>query len=166
VDLLSLLSGGNLASANGPDGLVGDDDVGPVGDLRLERLDLGRDKLNGLASLTGLEGLAAAPDDLEAVLGSVLGLGGDDLVRLADDGSALGVAEDGPVDLTVLELGDGDFASESTVGLVVDVLGGNLDILAESVADEREVKGRRRDNDLWEFMLVECCQQMDNEGFC
>lgn len=148
MDLLGLLSGGNLASANGPDGLVGDDDVGPVGDLGLERLDLGRDKLNGLASLTGLEGLAAAPDDLEAVLGSVLGLGGDDLVRLADDGSALGVAEDGPVDLTVLELGDGDLASESTVGLVVDVLGGNLDILAESVADERKVEGRRRDNDL------------------
>jgi hypothetical protein len=166
VNFLGLLSGGNLASANGPDGLVGDDNVGPVGDLGLERLDLGRDKLNGLASLTGLEGLAAAPDDLEAVLGSVLGLGGDDLVRLADDGSALGVAEDGPVDLTVLELGDGDLASESTVGLVVDVLGGNLDILAESVADEREVEGRRRDNNLWEFMLVGCCQQMNNEGFC
>jgi hypothetical protein len=162
VDLLGLLSGGNLASANGPDGLVGDDDVGPVGDLGLERLDLGRDKLNGLASLTGLEGLAAAPDDLEAVLSGVLGLGGDDLVRLAEDGSALGVAEDGPVDLTVLELGDGDLASESTVRLVVDVLGGNLDILAESVADEREVEGRRRDNDLSVLVEVSVVEVVDN----
>jgi hypothetical protein len=156
VDLLGLLSGSNLASANGPDGLVGDDNVGPVGDLRLEGLDLSRDELNGLASLTGLEGLAAAPDDLEAVLGSVLGLGGDDLVRLADDGSALRVTENSPVDLAVLELGDGDLASESTVGLVVDVLSGNLDVLAESLADEGEVESRRGDNDLWKYTSVEC----------
>lgn len=157
MDLLGLLSGSNLASANGPDGLVGDDNVGPVRDLRLERLDLGRDELNGLASLTGLEGLAAAPDDLEAVLGGVLGLGGDDLIRLADDGSTLRVAEDSPVDIAILELGDGDLASESTVGLVVDVLGGNLDFLAESLADKGEVEGRRGDNDLYNWcMLVEC----------
>lgn len=156
MDLLGLFSGGNLASADSPDGFVGNDDVGPVGNLRLEGLDLGRDKLDGLASFTGLEGLTAAPDDLETVLGSVLGLGGDDLVRLAEDGSALRVAEDGPVDVDILELRDGDLASESTVGLVEDVLGGNLDVLAESLADEGEVESRRGDNNLWEYMSVEC----------
>jgi hypothetical protein len=154
VDLLGLLSGSNLAGTNGPDGLVGDDNVGPVGNLGLEGLDLSRDELNGLASLTGLEGLAAAPDDLETVLGSVLGLGGDDLVRLANDGSALRVTEDGPVDLAVLELGDGDLASESAVGLVVDVLSGNLDVLAESLADNGEVEGRRGDNDLYKWCTL------------
>jgi hypothetical protein len=162
VDLLGLLSGSNLAGTNGPDGLVGDDNVGPVGDLRLEGLDLSRDELNSLASLTGLEGLAAAPDDLEAVLGGVLGLGGDDLVRLADDGSALRVTEDGPVDLAVLELRDRDLASESTVGLVVDVLSGNLDVLAESLADEGEVESRRRDNDLSVLVKVSVVEVVDN----
>lgn len=150
MDLLGLLSGGNLASANGPDGLVGDDDVGPVGDVRLERLDLGGDELNGLVGLAGLEGLAAAPDDLDAVLSGVLGLGGDDLVRLVEDGSALRVSKDGPVDVEVLELRDRDLASESTVGLVEDVLGGDLNLLAEGLADEREVESGRRNNDLWQ----------------
>jgi hypothetical protein len=150
VDLLGLLSGGNLASANGPDGLVGNDNVRPVGDLRLERLDLSRDELDGLVGLTGLEGLAAAPDDLEAVLGGVLCLGGDDLVRLIEDGSALRVSEDGPVDVEVLELRDRDLAGESTVGLVEDVLGGDLNLLAEGLADEREVESGRRNNDLYQ----------------
>jgi hypothetical protein len=148
VDLLGLLSGSNLASADSPDGLVGNDNVGPVGDLGLEGLELLRDEVDGLASLTGLEGLAAAPDDLEAVLSGVLGLGGDRLVRLAENLTTLRVAENDPVDVAVLELGDGDLAGESTVGLVEDVLGGDLDVLAEGLTDEREVDGRRRYNDL------------------
>lgn len=148
MDLLGLLSGSNLASADSPDGLVGNDNVGPVGDLGLEGLELLRDEVDGLASLTGLEGLAAAPDDLEAVLSGVLGLGGDRLVRLAENLTTLRVAENDPVDVAVLELGDGDLAGESTVGLVEDVLGGDLDVLAEGLTDEREVDGRRRDNDL------------------
>lgn len=148
MDLLSLLSGSNLAGADSPDGLVGNDNVGPVGDLGLEGLELLRDEVDGLASLTGLEGLAAAPDDLEAVLSGVLGLGGDGLVRLAEDLTTLRVAEDDPVDVAILELGDGDLAGEGTVGLVEDVLGGDLDVLAEGLTDEREVDGRRRDNNL------------------
>lgn len=148
MDLLGLLSGSNLASADSPDGLVGNDNVGPVGDLGLEGLELLRDEVDGLASLTGLEGLAAAPDDLEAVLSGVLGLGGDRLVRLAENLTTLRVAENDPVDVAVLELGDGDLAGESTVGLVEDVLGGDLDVLAEGLTDEREVDGRRRYNDL------------------
>lgn len=148
MDLLGLLSGSNLASADSPDGLVGNDNVGPVGDLGLEGLELLRDEVDGLASLTSLEGLAAAPDDLETVLSGVLGLGGDGLVRLAENLTTLRVAEDDPVDVAVLELGDGDLAGEGTVGLVEDVLGGDLDVLAEGLADKREVDGGRRDNNL------------------
>lgn len=148
MDLLGLLSGSNLASADSPDGLVGNDNVGPVGDLGLEGLELLRDEVDGLASLAGLEGLAAAPDDLETVLSGVLGLGGDGLVRLAENLTTLRVAEDDPVDVAVLELGDGYLAGEGTVGLVEDVLGGDLDVLAEGLADEREVDGGRRDNNL------------------
>lgn len=161
VDLLSLLDGGNLASADGPDGLVGDDDVAPVGDLGLEGLDLGGDELDGLAGLAGLEALTAAPDDLQAVLGGVLGLGGDDIIGLAEDGSALRVAEDDPVDVAVLELSNGDLASVGTVGLVEDVLGSDLDVGADGLADEREVEGGRGDDDLCRDKSVDDAQ---NEG--
>lgn len=148
MDLLGLLGGGDLAGANGPDGLVGDDDLGPVGDLSLEGGELLADDLDGLAGLTLLQRLAAAPDDAQAVLGGVLGLEGDHLVALAEDGAALGVAQDGPGDAAVLELGDGDFAREGAVGLVEDVLGGNLNARAEALADEEEVQVGGRDDDL------------------
>lgn len=148
MDLLSLLSGGDLASANGPDGLVGNDDVAPVGDLVLEGLELLGDVLDGLATLTLLKALTAAPDDAQAVLGSVFGLGGNNLVGLANDGSSLGVAQDDPVDVVVLELGNGDLAGEGTVRLVEDVLGSDLDVVLDGLLDERKVEGGRRDDDL------------------
>lgn len=148
MDLLSLLSGGDLAGANGPDGLVGNDDLAPVGDLRAEGLELLADDLDGLASLTLLEGLTAAPDDADAVLGSVLGLRGDNLVRLPQDGAALGVAKDGPVDVAVLELGDGDLAGESAIGFVENVLGGNLEAVTQVLTDQEQVESGRSNDDL------------------
>jgi hypothetical protein len=148
VDVLGLGGGGDLAGADGPDGLVGDDDLGPVGELGLERGELLADDVDGGAGLALLEALAAAPDDADAVVGGVLGLGGDDLVGLAEDGTALRVAEDGPVDAGVLELGDGDLASEGAAGLVEDVLGGDGDLLAEELAGGEEVERGRGDDDL------------------
>ena len=148
VNLLGLLSGGNLAGANGPDGLVGNDNLGPVADLGLEGLELLADDLDGLARLALLEGLTAAPDDADAVVGGVLGLGGDELVGLLEDGAALGVAQDGPVDLAVDELGDGQLAGEGTVGLVVDVLGGDANFGAEVLANKDQVDGAGGDDDL------------------
>lgn len=148
VHILGLLRGGDLAGANGPDGLVGDDDAGPVADLGLEGGELLADDGNGLAGLALLERLAAAPDDADAVLGGVLCLGGDELVGLLENGAALRVAEDGPVDLGVEELRDGQLASEGAVGLVVDVLGGDANLRSEAVADEDQVDGTRGDDDL------------------
>lgn len=58
------------------------------------------------------------------------------------------MTEDGPVDVAVLELRNGDLAGEGTVGLVVNVLGSNLNVLAELVADELKVKSRRGNNNL------------------
>ncbi len=55
VDLLGLLNGSNLAGANGPDGLVGNDNVLPVslaGKLGLQLAELLLDDGNGLARLT------------------------------------------------------------------------------------------------------------------
>lgn len=149
MDLLGLLGGGDLAGANGPDGLVGNDDLAPVADLLLEGGELVGNDLEGLAGLALLEGLAAAPDDADAVLDGVLGLGGDGLVRLLEDGAALRVAQDGPVDVGVLELLDGDLTGEGTVGLVVDVLGSDLDgLLLQVLTDGQEVEGGRSNDGL------------------
>lgn len=148
MHLLSLLSGGDLASADGPDGLVGDDDARPVLDLRLERRKLLADNGDGVARLALLEALAAAPDNADAAVRGELGLGGDVLVSLLEDGAALRVAEDGPVDVAVLELLNADLAREGAVGLVIDILRADLDVLPDGVADELEVDGGRGDDDL------------------
>jgi hypothetical protein len=150
VDLLGLLSGGDLAGTNGPDGLVGNDNLAPVADLLLESGKLVGNDLEGLARLALLKRLTAAPDDADTVLNGVLGLGGNNLVRLLEDGTALRVTQDGPVDAGVLELLDGDLASEGTVGLVVDVLGSNLDgLLLQVLTDGQEVKGGRSNDGLY-----------------
>lgn len=154
MDLLCLLNSGDLASANGPDGLVGNDNLAPVVDLGTDSSKLLLDDGDGLASLTLLEGLAAAPNDTNTALGSDLGLVGDDLVGLTEDGAALGVAQNGPGNAAVLKLGDADLAGESTVGLVEDVLSGNLEAGSELVTDEKEIEGRRGDYDLCVVLRV------------
>lgn len=149
MHLLSLLSGSDLASADGPDGLISDDDVRPVLSLGLESGELAADDIDGLAGLALGKALTAAPDNADAAVGRELGLGGDNGVGLAEEGASLGVAEDGPVDAGVLELRDADLAGVGTARLVVGVLGGYLDVLAEGVADEEEVEGGRGNDDLW-----------------
>jgi hypothetical protein len=164
VDLLSLLGGRDLAGANGPgmcqcrssfgwcvdspDGLVGNDDLAPVLNLVGDSLELLGDNVDSGAGLPLLETLTAAQDDADATIERSLGLAGNESVVLLQDGAALRVAKDGPCDTTVLELLGGDLTGEGTVGLVVDVLGGNLEALAEVLAGQEEVEGRRSDDDL------------------
>lgn len=57
------------------------------------------------------------------------------------------MSEDGPGDVAVLELVDGDLAGEGAVGLVEDVLGGDFDALAEVLAGDEQVEGWRGDDD-------------------
>lgn len=164
VDLLGLLGCGDLAGADGPDGLVGNNDLAPVGDLGAQSLELAADDLDGLASLALLQALAAAPDDAQAVLGGVLGLGGDDLVGLVENGAALRVTQDGPCDVAVLELGDGDLAGEGAVGLVEDVLGGDLDLGTEVLTGEEQVDCGRGDDNLCAAMVSMHILLQDLEG--
>lgn len=124
VHLLRLLGRGDLAGTDGPDRLVGNDDFGPVAgaDLGLEGIQLLGDNRNSRAGLALLERLTAAPDDADAVVDRELGLGGDGLVRLAQDRPPLTVAQNSPGDAAVEKLRHRDLTSEGTVGLVVDVL--------------------------------------------
>ena len=48
----------------------------------------------------------------------------------------------------ILQLRDTEFAGVSTIGLVVDVLGGNFNVVLGQFPYEQEVQGRRRDNNL------------------
>lgn len=156
MDLLRLLGGGDLAGANRPDGLVGNDDVGPL--LRRDGLcdstKLLSNDGDGVALLALLERLAAAEDDADILVKGVLSLGGDKGVVLLEDDAALGVADQGPSDVGVLELGGGDLAGVGALVLVEDVLGGNRDFLAELGAGEEEVEGRRGDDDLCGVVLA------------
>lgn len=107
MNLLCLLRRGNLARSNGPDGLVGHDDLGPVlGDLLAHSLELADDDVHRLVGLALLEGFAHAEDDAERVGKGSSRLVGDGFIALAEEGAALGVAEDYPGDLGVLELRD------------------------------------------------------------
>jgi hypothetical protein len=78
VNLLRLLGGGDLAGADGPDGLVGDDDLAPVLDLLADGSKLTDDDLHGLASVALLESLTAAEDDVDAAVNGGFGLVGDE----------------------------------------------------------------------------------------
>jgi hypothetical protein len=164
VNLLRLLGGGDLAGADGPDGLVGDDDLAPVLDLLGDGGQLGNDYLHGLVGLALLEGLTAAENHADAAVDGSLGLAGDEVVGLLEDDTALAVAEESPGDVGVLELGDGDLAGEGAVGLVEDVLGGDLDALAGVLAGEEEVEGGRGDDDLGVGVDLGVVELVDNVG--
>lgn len=86
------------------------------------------------------------------------------LIRLLEDHSALAVSKDGPVDVQILELLDADFTSVCTVGLVVDVLSSNTELLVGELASERQVEGRRRDDDLRVGVEVGGIEVVDDGG--
>lgn len=58
------------------------------------------------------------------------------------------MSNDSPVDLKVPELLNADFTSESTVGLVEDVLSSNTNLLVGDLAGELQVESGRGDDDL------------------
>lgn len=70
------------------------------------------------------------------------------LVRLLQDNPALTVSNDGPVDLGIPELLNANFTSESTVGLVEDVLSSNTDLLIGDLAGKGQVESGRGDDNL------------------
>ena len=154
VDLLSLLSGGDLAGADGPDGLVGNDNLAPVLDLLGDSAELVGNDIDGLVGLSLLKGLANAENDTESVVEGGLGLGGDEVVGLLEDDTALRVTSQGPGNVGLLELAGRDLTSEGTVGLVEDVLGGNLEAGAEVLTGEEKVEGRRGNDDLYELLAL------------
>ena len=151
MDLLGLGWRRDLASADGPDWLVGDDDVLPLSWLEQssQGLELGLDDLVNAAGLTLLEGLADAEDDLHPELQSLRGLASRVGVGLAHLSAALRVADDDALDAGVQEQLSGDLAGPGAWGLEVAVLGSNVDVAAfQELAQSDQLQGSRGDEDL------------------
>lgn len=79
VNLLRLFRSSDLASANSPDGLVGNDYFAPVADLVSDCLQLCCYDVDCLVAFALFKGLAAAPDNADATVESRFGLAGDEL---------------------------------------------------------------------------------------
>lgn len=135
---------------NVPDRLISNDNLAPVlsGDGLLDSRKLARHNLNRLSGLTLLKRLADTQNNTNTTLNRSRSLASDEIIRLLQNGPTLGVTGQSPRDAKVLELFDGDFAGEGTVGLVEDVLGrdGN-GAVGEGFLCESEVERRRSDDD-------------------
>ena len=70
------------------------------------------------------------------------------MIVFLEDHAAFRVSEQGPGDVAIFQLGDGDFAGEGSVGAVEDVLGGDFETGFEVFAGKEEVEGRRSNDDL------------------
>lgn len=163
VDTLGVVGGGSKTGANGPDGLVGNDDAGPVLDLVNDGLELALADVEGLVGLTLLKGLTNAENDVQAIVKGKLGLVSNELVRLLDDGAALGVTENDPLGTNVLDLVNRDLTSEGTVALVESVLGSNRDSRSLQVLLGPEKVGEgRRDDDLDVVSELGAVEAVDN----
>mmetsp|Transcript_35083 Transcript_35083/g.71817 ORF Transcript_35083/g.71817 Transcript_35083/m.71817 type:complete len:237 (-) Transcript_35083:104-814(-) len=154
MSLLSHLRCGSEAGSNGPDGLIGNSNLGPV-ILRQNlgsRCELRRTDVHGDTSLALLLLLANSEHDLEASIKRDLDLLCDKLTVLPSHTealAALGVADDDPRAARVDELRRADLPGVGAWLLVeATVLGGDLDVVTELGEAESNVEEGRSDGDL------------------
>ncbi len=124
------LGRGGFAGADGPDGLIGNDDGrGHFGGDAGERSgDLGLENLFGFAGFALGEDFADADDGNQAVLERGVELLVDDFVGLGEVLAALGVADERMRAADGLELADGGFAGVGAFFGKVDVLRADGDV--------------------------------------
>ena len=103
VNLLRLLWSSDFAGSDGPDGLVGQDDLAPVRDLISDGFELGETDLLSLSGFPFLQLLADAGNDVESGVQGELNFVTDQLVGLAENVSSLAVAENDPIASTILD---------------------------------------------------------------
>jgi len=148
VGLLSLLGGSNLASADGPDGLVSDDDLGPVVNFLSDGSELSGVNFVSLVRLTLINLLTDAGHDGETVAQSELGLLGNNFVSLTKDVATLAVSENDPVDLGIDEHLSAEFTGVCAIVEKGGILSGDLNLGAsKSSLHGGEVEGGWGNND-------------------
>ena len=149
MNFLRLFSASHLSSTNSPDRFIGNDNLGPIRNFILDGLQLRCNNIDGLIALPLFQALAAAEYNADAPIESSLGLGSNEHVVFLENHTTFRVAKESPGDVTVLELVDGDFAGESTVGLVEDILGCDFQTRLEVLAGEKEVECWWCNDNLW-----------------
>ena len=128
---MSNLWGSGLTGSNSPNWLVSDNDVGPVFALLSDGVELSIIDVLSLTGLSLLEELTDASEDGETIIDSNLGLLGDILISLAEEGSSLGVTGESVLDAHVLDHASGEFSGEGTVTSEGQVLGGHMHVVLE-----------------------------------
>jgi len=88
---------GCLAGTNGPDGLISDNDVGPILDGGLHSIKLLLEDVICLIGFPLLKSLTDAQNDLETSGLGALNLLRNGLISLIEELSTLGVANEGPL---------------------------------------------------------------------
>ena len=142
------LRGGGLASADGPDGFIGDGDAGAQVDAREATADLAIEHIRHLACLALGQRLADGHDGVEGGSEDGSGLAIHPLVGVGEESTALAVADD-DIAAVGLERGHTDLAGEGAGLFPVDILSadGNL-ASANGLAHGGEVREGGADGDI------------------
>mmetsp|Transcript_54924 Transcript_54924/g.111624 ORF Transcript_54924/g.111624 Transcript_54924/m.111624 type:complete len:207 (+) Transcript_54924:636-1256(+) len=129
MGLLGLIRSGNLSCANCPDRFVGNDNLAPVLWLQLldHRIQHPLVHLVGLAGLPLFQQLPNGQNNLESSCKSLGHLLGNILVGLTVLRATLRVAQQSPLDSSVLELCGTDLTGEGTFSCLAAVLGTGRD---------------------------------------
>lgn len=128
MSILSLLGGCDDTSADGPDWLVGNDDLAPVAHLLFDCVKLSCVDGIGLSSFTLVEFLTNASHYAEILIEGDLDLLGDDLVALTKDVTSLAMSKDDPVEAELLNHVGTGLSSVGSVSVKRAVLCGNLNL--------------------------------------
>ena len=125
MDLVGLFRGGHLAGANGPDGLVGDDQLGDLllGKALQGATHLGLDHGHGFLGLALGEGFPHADDGPQVIADGGHRLGGHGGIGFVEKLATLRVAEDDVADPELAEHRAGDLAGEGALLGLMHVLG-------------------------------------------
>ena len=142
MNVIGLLGRGHLPGADGPDGLVGDDQFrNPLPSKTLEgSADLGLHHCHGLFGFALGKSFPNADDGAKVVVGGSHRLGRDGGVGLVEILPPLRMTEDDVAYPQVAEHGAGNFAGEGTLLGLVHVLGaqGQNAMTTQGLAGDRQ----------------------------
>mmetsp|Transcript_27463 Transcript_27463/g.46607 ORF Transcript_27463/g.46607 Transcript_27463/m.46607 type:complete len:347 (-) Transcript_27463:216-1256(-) len=165
VRLLCLFRSGHNTSSNGPDWLLGNNNVAPISDLISNGGQLTSIDLVGLATLALVELLSDAQHHLQTCLQGICGLGCNSLVGLHQlrQGATLGVAQDDPIETGILDHICADLTSESSTTANPAVLESNTEIRSQhsSSVIPKQHRGRNDDFNTGPSKVVSFVQRAD-----
>lgn len=149
VCFLHLLWHGDLACAYGPNGLVGNYDETPVSNLAHESVQLTGNNVADKASFTLLKVLADAHSSVQLLLLRDLDLLGHHFIGFPEHGTTLGVTEQGPLNIQILQHRNGNLTSEGAALLLREVLDTHLELaVVQSAYKGSYLQGAWEDHDL------------------